>query len=105
MSPTGTVRLLVAASVVTLLIGSVDAGFAGQWDLFVLFVFGLILNMALLVRVESRRPSIPIRRDLVAWLRQRASISGESLGTVTDRAIATYADRYGHVAEVEEARQ
>ncbi len=105
MSPTGKVRLLVAESVVTLLIGSVDAGFAGQWDLFVLFVFGLILNMALLVRVESRRPSIPIRRDLVAWLRQRASISGESLGTVTDRAIATYADRYGHVAEVEEARQ
>jgi hypothetical protein len=105
MSPTGTVRLLVAASVVTLLIGSVDAGFAGQWDLFVLFVVGLVLNLALLVRVESRRPAIPVRRDLVAWLRERASISGESLATVTDRAIATYADRYGQVAEVEEARQ
>jgi hypothetical protein len=105
MSPTGTLRLLVVANVVVLVIGSIDAGISGEWDLFILFVIGLVLSLALLARVESRRPSIPIRRDLVVWLRDRASVSGEPLTTVTDRAIATFAERYGVVSDVEEARQ
>ena len=105
VSPTGTVRMLVTASVVVLTIGSIDAGLSGQWDLFVLFVIGFSLSVALLFRVESRRPAIPIRRDLVIWLRDRAAVSGESLTTVTDRAIATFADRYGVVSDIEETRQ
>ncbi len=105
MSPTGTVRLLVVASAIVLTIGSIDAGIGGQWDLFVLFVISLVISLVLLVRVESRRPAIPIRRDLVAWLRDRASLSGEPLTTVTDRAISTFAGRYGVVSDVEEARQ
>ena len=105
MSPTATVRMLVTASTVVLAIGSIDAGLSGQWDLFVLFLIGLGLSVALLLRVESRRPAIPIRRDLVIWLRDRAAVSGESLTTVTDRAIATFADHYGAVSDIEEARQ
>ncbi len=105
MSPTGTVRMLVTASVVVLAVGAIDAGIGGQWDLFTLFAIGLVLSIALVLRVESRRPAIPIRRDLVLWLRERASVSGESLATVTDRAIATFADHYGVVSDVDEARQ
>ena len=105
MSPTGIARLLVVANAVVLTIGSIDAGISGEWDLFVILAIGLVLSLALLFRLESRRPSIPIRQDLVAWLRDRASLSGEPLTTVTDRAIATFADRYGVVSDVEEARQ
>jgi len=105
MSPSGTAKMLVTASVLILVIGSIDAGISGDWDLFTLFVIGLGFNLALLLRLESRRPAIPIRRDLVAWLADRASVSGESLTTVTDRAIATFADRYGAVADVDKARQ
>lgn len=105
MSPTGTVRMLLTASVVVLLVGSIDAGIGGEWDLFVLFLVGLGLNVALLFRVESRRPAIPMRRDLVGWLRDRASVSGEPLTSVTDRAIATFAESYGSVSDAEEARQ
>jgi len=105
MSPTGTVRMLVTAIVVVLVIGSIDAGVGGEWDLFVLFAVGFGLSVALLFRVESRRPAIPIRRDLVAWLRDRAALSGEPLTTVTDRSIATFAERYGVVSDVDEARQ
>lgn len=105
MSPTGIVKLLVTANLVVLSIGLVDAAISGEWDLFVLFVVGFGLGVALFVRFESRRPAVPIRRDLVAWLRDRASVSGESLATVTDRAIATFADRYGAVSDVDEARQ
>jgi len=105
MSPTGIVKLLVAANLVVLTIGCVDAGLSGEWDLFVLFAMSLILGVILFMRLESSRPAIPVRRDLVAWLRDRASVSGEPLTTVTDRAIATFADRYGAVSDVEEARQ
>ncbi|MCH8984497.1 MAG: hypothetical protein IH943_10440 [Acidobacteria bacterium] len=105
MSPTGIVKLLVGANLIVAIVGSVDAGISGEWDLFVLFAIGLLLSVALIMRLESSRPAIPVRRDLVAWLRDRASVSGESLTAVTDRAIATFADRYGAVSEVDEARQ
>lgn len=102
MSPTGVVRTLVTGSVVVLVIGTIDAGISSEWDLFVIFSLALIINLVLMSRIESRRPAIPIRRDLVAWLRDRASISGESLAAVTDRAIATYVDRYGVAPERDE---
>jgi hypothetical protein len=105
MNPNGTVRLLLTANLVVLTIGAIDAGVDGDWDLFVVFAIALGIGIALLLRVESRRPAIPVRRDLVAWLRDRASISGESLESVTDRAIATYAERYGLVMDVDKARQ
>ncbi len=105
MNPTGTTKLLVVAAIVVALAGAIDAAIGGQWDLFVLFLAGLGIATVLGLRLESRRPAVPIRRDLVAWLRNRSSISGESLSAVTDRAISTYADRYGAVIEVDEARQ
>jgi hypothetical protein len=105
MYPTGATKLLVVSGIVVALVGAVDAAIGGEWDLFVLFLAGFVIAVALGVGLESRRPAIPIRRDLVAWLRDRSSVSGEPLSTVTDRAIATYADRYGVVAEVDKARQ
>jgi hypothetical protein len=105
MSPSSTVRTLIIASAVVLFIGSVDAGIGGEWDLFVLILFGFLISIALLLHVESKRPAVPIRRDLVAWLRDRADSSGEPLTAVTDRAVATFAENYGVVVEVDEARQ
>jgi hypothetical protein len=105
MSPTATTRLLVFSAIIVAVVGAIDAGIGGEWDLFVLFVAILAIAAALGFRLESRRPAIPVRRDLVAWLRDRSSISGEPLSAVTDRAIATYTDRYGVVAEVDEVRQ
>ncbi|GMQ98847.1 MAG: hypothetical protein BMS9Abin17_1376 [Acidimicrobiia bacterium] len=105
MSPTASVRLLVSAVIVVALVGVVDAGIGNEWDLFVLFSLLLGFGAVLALKLESRRPAIPVRRDLVRWLRDRASASGEPMSAVTDRAIATFADRYGVVAEVDEARQ
>ena len=105
MYPTGTTKLLVVSGIVVALVGAVDAAIGGEWDLFVLFLAGFVIATALGLRLESRRPAIPIRRDLVAWLRDRSSISGEPLSTVTDRAIISYVDRYGAIVEVDKARQ
>ena len=97
MSPTETTRLLVVAMVIVTVIGAVDAAIGGEWDLFVLFAVSLALSLALVARLETRRPAIPIRRDLVVWLRDRAAVSGEPLTTVADRALSAYRERYGHV--------
>lgn len=106
MNPTVATKLVVTANVIVVAIGVVDAAIGTDWDLLLLLVFSLILSLALLFRLEAKRPSIPIRRDLVAWLRDRSAISGEPLATVTDRAVATYRDRYGQAhSTAEEARQ
>jgi hypothetical protein len=36
-----------------------------------------------------------VRRDLVVWLRERSAVSGETIGALTDRALAAYRERYG----------
>lgn len=105
MSPTGVTRLLVTANVVVLGIGVIDAAITGEWDLLTVLLIGLAISTVLLVRLEARRPAVPIRRDLALWLRERAAISGESLDTVTDRAVSTFADRYGALVDAKETRQ
>lgn len=96
MNPTLTTKLLVGGGVVVMAIGAIEAAVGAEWDLFALFLLGGSLSLALLARLESRRPSIPVRRDLVAWLSDRALISGESPGAVADRALSAYRERYGH---------
>lgn len=105
MSPTGGAKLLVVVAGVVAIVGAIDAAISGEWDLFVLFMIIVVVASALGLRLESRRPAIPIRRDLVHWLGNRASASGESMSVVTDRAIATFADRYGAAVDVDKTKQ
>lgn len=87
-------RLLVLATVVSAAAGLVDAAIGGEWDLFVVFAIVLVLGLALTRRVEGRRVSIAVRRDLAGWLRDRSTVSGEPLTAVTDRALGAYQERY-----------
>ena len=105
MSPTGGAKLLVVVAGLVAAIGAFDAAISGEWDLFVLFMIIAGVVLALGLRLESRRPAIPIRRDLARWLDDRALASGEPMSVVTDRAISTFQDRYGTVTDVDEARQ
>jgi hypothetical protein len=105
MSPTGSARLLVVVAGVVAVVGAIDAAISSEWDLFVLFMIISGVVLALGLRLESRRPAVPIRRDLVRWLYDRALVSGEPMSVVTDRAIATFQDRYGTATDVDEAKQ
>ena len=44
MTATATTKLLVTASLLTLTIGSIDAGISGDWDLFVIFLIAIGLQ-------------------------------------------------------------
>ncbi len=87
-------RLLVVATIVAAVAGLIDAAIGGEWDLVLVFAILIALGIALATRIEGRRVSIAIRRDLAVWLRNRSAVSGESMTALTDRALGAYQERY-----------
>jgi hypothetical protein len=87
--PTDLNKLILALAVVVSAVGAVDAAIGRSMDLVVVFALGGVLQLALLMRLQGRRPAVPLRADLVAWLRQRAAAQGEPLGAVADRCVAS----------------
>jgi transposase len=49
-----------------------------------------VLQLLLVMRTNGRRPSVPIRADLVRWLRDRAAAEGEPAELIADRAVSAY---------------
>ena len=90
MTPTLLTTFLVVLAALATLVGAVDAAIGGEGDLFVVFVVALALQVVLLVRLNVGRPSVPLRIDLVRWLRERAAATGEPMDQIADRAVATY---------------
>jgi hypothetical protein len=90
MRPTVTTRMVLVLALVAVVVGLVDALVADQWDTAALFVVVGLLDGLLLVRLQTRRPPVPLRRDLVDWLRERAALTGEEPEAVADRAVAAY---------------
>lgn len=111
MIPSLPTLYLLVATLVVALIGTIDAAVGHEWDLFTVFLIVDGLILALLTRVHGRRPSVPLRRDLVNWLRQRAAITGDSTEALADRAVASfrqgtdpdYTHRHTHTATNAEA--
>lgn len=90
MAPTALNRLVLVMTSLVLIAGVVDGIISHEWDLLAVFVAALALQLLLLARLSSRRPAVPIRGDLVAWLRQQAALGGEPMEAVADRAIAAH---------------
>jgi hypothetical protein len=88
MAPTALHRTALLMLLVVTVVGAVDAAIGGVWDHFVVFVLGSAVGAALLLTSVGRRPLVPLRADLVAWLRARASATGEPMEAIADRCIA-----------------
>jgi len=101
MNPNNAVTLLLLAVAVVLGVGLVDAALGAEWDLFVVTAIALGLQLVLIVRSRGRRQSVPLRRDLVQWLRERSELSGEPISVIADRAVSHYRERFGAVADIE----
>jgi hypothetical protein len=86
--PTSLNKLILTLAVLVSLVGAVDATIADAYDLAVVFGLGAILQLALLLRLQARRPAVPLRADLVAWLCDRAAVEGEPIGAIADRCVA-----------------
>jgi hypothetical protein len=90
MAPTALNRLVLLMSSLVLAVGVIDGIVSHEWDFLAVFVAALALQLLLLARLSSRRPAVPIRRDLVAWLRDEAALRGEPMEAVADRAVSAY---------------
>ena len=90
MTPTTQNKILVLLAAVVAIVGVVDSVVDSAWDHLTLFAIILVLLGLMWLRMAGRRPAVPIRADLVAWLDDRAVSSGDSLGTVADRAVSAY---------------
>ncbi|MDH4144778.1 MAG: hypothetical protein OEY23_06350 [Acidimicrobiia bacterium] len=90
MTPTPTNALVAGLALVVCLVGAVDGVVSREWDFFALFLLSALLLVFLLARTNARRPAVPLRADLVDWLRDETALSGEPMGHLADRAVAAY---------------
>lgn len=90
MTPTVSTRLVLVLLCVVAATGALDAAVDAHWDMVAVFGLNLVLATLLLVRHQSRRPPVPLRADLVDWLRDRAALTGEDPEMLADRAVSAY---------------
>lgn len=90
-------RMVHFGIVLVALIGLLDAIDRKQKDLALVFGVLIALGLVLVLQAAVGRRDVPIRSDLVRWLKERADLEGEELGTIADRALA--AARAGFLGE------
>jgi hypothetical protein len=90
MVPTLTNRAVLLFACAVAVVGGLDAGFGGSWDLVAVFILVASMQLVLLLRLSSRRPAVPLRSDLVCWLRDRAALEGDTAELIADRAVSAY---------------
>jgi|GEM_PF-1984375 hypothetical protein len=90
MTPTAVDKLILVLATVVAAVGAVDAAVGHAYDLLVVFGLAGLLQLVLRLRLQSRRPAVPLRADLVRWLEDRSSAQGESMGSLADRCVAAW---------------
>lgn len=86
--PSPRALLVLALATVVSLVGLVDAAVSGTWDFALVFALAVGLQLLLLVRTQTGRATVTVRRDLAAWASEEAVATGESADEVVDRCIA-----------------
>ncbi|MEL7156639.1 MAG: hypothetical protein AAFN30_08570, partial [Actinomycetota bacterium] len=85
-------RVLVSLTIVVSAVGALDSTIGREWDLLVVFLLSLSLQLVLWLRERANRTPVTIRPDLARWLERHSSRTGEPYDDVLDRAIAWYRD-------------
>jgi uncharacterized protein (DUF2336 family) len=83
-------RLVQVMITLAAVVGLVDAIGRRQADLAIVFTIIVVLGVLVLVHSMVGRRDVPVRRDLVRWMADRAAREGEEVEAVADRAIAAY---------------
>ncbi len=86
-SPRVLLVLILAAGVAVA--GLVDAVVSRDYDYAVVFGLALVLQLVLLFQMQAGRAALSTRRDLAAWVAERAVATGETPEVVVDECLAT----------------
>ena len=81
-------RVIVTATCAVAAVGAVDAARGRNGDLFVVFLIVTILQLVLLIRLQTGRREVTLRADLAAWVDDRAALTGEPAEQVVDQCVA-----------------
>jgi hypothetical protein len=81
---------LTVITLIVSLVGLADASIGRVWDLFVMFLVLVIVQMLVLLSASGNRVPISLRPDLARWAKQRSQRTGEPLNDVVDRSVAWF---------------
>ncbi|HEX9260171.1 MAG TPA: hypothetical protein VF855_11585 [Acidimicrobiales bacterium] len=98
LTPGLVTTVVLAAATLVAVTGMVVAWLQSDSDLFVVFAIAAALDGLLWLQRASRRPGVPLRRDLARWVYERSSLTGERPTDLLDRAVASYRDDLGDTA-------
>lgn len=93
------VLLVLVLATAVALVGLVDAVVGRTWDFVAVFGLALLLQLVVLLQTVTGRAVLTVRRDLAAWVADRAVATGETPEAVIDRCVASV--RAGLVDDVE----
>ena len=83
------VLLVLVLATVVALVGLVDAVVGQTWDFVAVFSLALVLQLAVLLHIATGRAPMTVRRDLAAWVAERAVATGETPEAVVDQCLAS----------------
>ncbi len=93
------VLLVLVLATAVALVGLVDAVVGRTWDFAAVFGLALVLQLVVLLQTATGRAALSVRRDLAAWVTERAVATGETPEAVVDQCLASV--RAGLVDDVE----
>lgn len=85
-------RFLLAAGLVVVGVGVLDAFVGREWDLLLVFALAFVIQLVLWIRHRANRIPVSLRPDLARWLEHRSERTGEAFDDVLDRSVAWYRD-------------
>lgn len=88
--PVSRTAVLLAVALVPAAVGLVDVLRDGGTDLVVVLVALLVLLVAALASALGDRRAVPLRPDLLDWLRLQSTATGEPVERLADRCVAAY---------------
>lgn len=83
-------RVVLSIGLVVTGVGALDAFISREWDLFVVFLLSMSLQLLLWLRFRANRIPVSLRPDLARWIERQSQRTGEPFDDVLDRAVAWY---------------
>jgi hypothetical protein len=90
MRPSGHRATILVVTLAVAVLGVADAVFSDDWDLVAVFVLLVAVQLLSLAGLQRHRATVTVRRDLSAWLTERAAATGEPADRIADRCVAAY---------------
>lgn len=81
-------RFVQSVGLIVATVGALDAFISREWDLLVVFLLIVAVDLLLWLRLRATRTPVSLRPDLARWVDHQAQRTGEPFDDILDRAVA-----------------